>query len=393
MAGKSHVKRILFLIGEREFVSVQERLLHIPSRLAKSGFSVDVVTYKEELHEKAESFYKNTSNVKTIFLKSKPLIWSPQQRDDFVKIFIKHTFDFFIPDTDLKYWKTSAFDDFRGHIASYAFSGLESDYDLLIMPLPSSDEPPTTECDVFYSTLVFYAKEKGIPIVGLQIYPAIHTPPLFLRILDYFVVKEESELQYYQQYDISPERIFVLDDQLENYCITTVEDVYKNLMFDEQIAIGKDELGILIVNHSKYRPQIIEALQALSRLNIKKSTFFYKRGYYVRELSEDQIVDEILKPYIEKTGGNYYIVQEGSLVKLIMMCDIVVSATYIIPLGFAVKHFKDAVVYNPLVKTLDIHDNVSFVNNKDALAGVIMESYSKKQSRMSMTDIMKRILS
>lgn len=392
MAGKSHAKKILFLIGEREFVSVQERLLHIPLRLAKSGFDVDVATYKEELHEKAVSFYKNASNVRTIFLKSKPLIWSPQQRDDFVRIFIKHTFDLFIPDTDLKYWKTSAFDDFRGHIASYAFSGLEGDYDLLLMPLPSFDEPPSAECDVFYSTLIFHAKEKGIPIAGLQIYPVLHTPLLYRKILDYFIVKEEFEKEYYRGCSVGGDKIFVLNAPEDNYCLSTIEDIYKNLMFDEQISVETDEVAILIVNHPKYRPQIKEVLEALSKLNIKKSVFFLKRGYDVRELSEEQIIEEIIKPAIERVGGKYYIVQEGALVKLLMLCDVIIATTYIIPLNFALRYDKTAIVYNHLKSEGMFEDGVSFLNNRNALIKAVLSSYDKKRTYIPISDIVKRIV-
>lgn len=392
MAGKNHAKRILFPIGEKELASVQERLFHIPLRLAKAGFNVDIVTYKKDLYEKAESFFKDAVNITLKLMKSMPLVWSPQQRDDFVRIYIKHTFDLFIPETDMKYWKASAFDDFRGHIASHSFPGLGTDYDLLLMPLPSFDEPPSAECDVFYSTLVFYAKEKGIPVAGLQIYPVIHTPMLYLKIIDYLIVKELFEKEYYKKYGTEEDRIFVLDAPDENYCICTIEDTYKNLMFDKQLSVEKDEVAILIVNHAKYRPQINEVLQILSRLNIKKAVFFYKRGYDVRELSEDQIVDEIIKPYLETVGGKYYIVQEGALVKLIMLCDVIIATTYIIPLTFAVRYNKSAVVYNPLKKAIAFEDGVSCLNDKKALMNVVTNQLLKKQGYNSISDIVRRVI-
>jgi len=392
MAGNARAKRILFPLGEKELSSVQERLLHIPSRLAKAGFVVDVVTYNEEIHEKAKFFFKNTANVSPISLKSTPLVWSPQQRDDFVRIYIKHTFDLLIPETDLKYWKASAFDDFRGHIAPYSFSGLETDYDLLLMPIPSFDEPPSAECDVFYSTFIFYAKEKKIPIAGLQIYPVMHTPLLYKEILDYFIVKEEFEEEYYRKWGIEGERIVVLNGPEDNYCLSTIEDIYKNLMFDEQIDIGMDEIGILIVNHPKYRPQINEALEALSRLDIKKSVFFLKRGYDVRELSEEKIIEEIIRPSLEKVGGKYYIVQEGALVKILMLCDVIIATTYIIPLSFAAKYNKSAIVFNPLKSAATFEDGVSFLNDKKALMDAITAHLAEKQRYNFISDIVKRMI-
>jgi hypothetical protein len=385
-------KRILFLIGEREFISVQERLFHIPSKLAKAGFLVDVVTYNKEIFEKAESFFKNSVNINKILLQSTPLVWSPQQRDDFVRIYIKHTYDLFIPGTDLKYWKTSAFDDFRGHIASHAFSGLESGYDLLIMPLPSFDEPPSTECDVFYSTFIFYAKERKIPVAGLQIYPVIHTPLIYKKFLDYFIVKEDFEKEYYHKSGIENNKIFVLDALEDNYCLSTIEDIYRNLVFDEQINIGKDEIGILIVNHPKYRPQIKEALEALSQLNIKKSVFFLQRGYDVRELSEEKIIEEIIKPSLERVGGRYYVVKEGALVKLLMLCDVIIATTYIIPLSFAAKYNKLAIVFNPLKYAITLEEGVSFLNDKKTLIKAIAAHFSEKQKYNSIVDIVKRMI-
>lgn len=392
MAGNARAKRILFPIGEREFVSVQERLLYIPLKLAKKGFVIDVVTYNEEIYEKTRSFFKNAANVNPIFLKSAPLVWSPQQRDDFVRIYIKHTFDLLIPGTDMKYWKTSAFDDFRGHIAPYSFSVRGDDYNLLMMPLPSFDEPPLTECDVFYSTLVFYAKEKGIPIAGLQIYPVLHTPLLYRKIMDYLIVKEEFEKEYYRKCGVEGDKIFVLNAPEDNYCLSTIEDIYKNLMFDEQISIGADEVTVLIVNHPKYRPQINEVLEALSKLNIKKSVFFLKRGYDVRELSEEQIIEEIIRPAIERVGGKYYIVQEGALVKLLMLCDVIIATTYIIPLNFAVKYNKTAIVYNHLKSEGMFEDGVSFLNNRNALIKAVLASHDKKRTCIPISDIVKRMV-
>lgn len=384
-------KRVLFLVGEKELLSVQERLLHIPSKLAKAGFQIDVVTYKEDLYEKAKTFFKDTPNINLILLKSTQLVWSAQQRDDFVRIYIRHTFDLFIPGTDLKYWKTSAFDDFRGHIASQAFSGLKEKYAVLLMPLPSFDEPPSTECDVFYSTFIFYAKELKIPVVGLQIYPVIHTPLIYREIIDCFVVKDRHEKDYYQQCGIEDKNIFILDSPEDNYCLCTIEDIYKNLMFDEQINIPKDEISVLIVNHPKYRPQIKDALEALSRLNIKKSVFFLKRGYDVRELSEETIIQEIIMPSLEKVGGRYYVVQEGALVKLLMLCDVIIATTYIIPLSFATKYNKLAIVFNPLKYAETFEEGVSFLNDKKALINAIATHFSKKQQYISIADIVKRI--
>lgn len=386
------VRRILFPIGEREFVSVQERLLHIPLRLAKAGFSVDVVIYKKEIYEKADGFFKGINNINLIYLKSKPLIWSPHQRDDFVKIFIKHTFDLFIPGTDMKYWKTAAYDDFRGHIASYSFSGLGTDYDLLLMPLPSFDEPPSAECDVFYSTLIFHAKERGVPIAGLQIYPVIHTSLFYIKILDFFIVKEEFEREYYQKCGIEEKRVFVLDIPDENYSISTVEDIYKNLMFDEKISIEKDEIGILIINHPKYRPQINEVINVLCGLHIKKAIYFQKKGYFVRELSESQIIDELIKPIFEKAKMNFYIVEEGSIVKLLMLCDVIIATTYIVPLSFAAKYNKSAIVYNPLKKAMTFKDGVAYLNDKKALIDAVTNRLLKKQSYNSISEIVKRII-
>jgi len=391
VAGKTRAKRILFPLGEKELSSVQERLLHIPLRLAKAGFSVDIVTYKKDLYEKAESFFKDAANITLKLMKSMPLVWSPQQRDDFVKIFIKHTFDLYIPGTDMKYWKTAAFDDFRGHVSSHAFSGLEGSYDLLLMPVPSSDEPPSTDCDVFYSTVVFFAKENNIATAGMQIYPISHTPLIFLRAFDYFIVKETFEKEYYVNHGIEDDRIFILDAHEENYCLSTVEDTYKNLMFSDQISIERDEIGVLIVNHSKFRPQIKEIIEALSELNIKKSIFFQKRGYHIRELSEDQIVDELIRPVLAKAGGRHYIVQEGALVKVLMPCDVIIAPVYIIPLSFAVQHDKCSIVYNPLKKAMQFQDGVLFLNNKKSIMETVMAYFERKQNLTYISDIVKRI--
>jgi hypothetical protein len=148
----------------------------------------------------------------------------------------------------------------------------------------------------------------------------------------------------------------------------------------------------LIVNHPKYRPQIKEALEALSQLNIKKSVFFLQRGYDVRELSEEKIIEEIIKPSLERVGGRYYVVKEGALVKLLMLCDVIIATTYIIPLSFAAKYNKLAIVFNPLKYAITLEEGVSFLNDKKTLIKAIAAHFSEKQKYNSIVDIVKRMI-
>ncbi|MEW6417020.1 MAG: hypothetical protein AB1480_02740 [Nitrospirota bacterium] len=388
------MKRILFPIGEREMLATQGRLMYLPERIASPDVTVDIITYSNEVFEKTGNFWKNNNNINVVLSDPNPLVIPADFRDNLVKIFIPQIKDILIPDTDLSLWKVAAFDDFRGHISSFTFPDLKGDYDLMLLPFPSFDEPPPDKSDAFYSTIIFLAKERGIPIVALQIYPVFNTPVLFVKIADYFIVKSEFERQYYEQRGIEKGKIFILNDIKDCYCLDTIEDVYKNLLFDEQIKkieLTSDELVVLIINHPRFRAQIKEILKLLGSLNTPKTVFFLKRGYHVRDLSEDQIINDLIREDLKRIKGRFFIAEDGSLVTLLMLSDLIISTSYIIPLQFASKYNKVAVVFNPLFPKTPSHNGVTFINNLNVLLEVISLCISAKKTDVSIGDILKKV--
>lgn len=91
-------------------------------------------------------------------------------------------------------------------------------------------------------------------------------------------------------------------------------------------------------------------------------------------------------------GGRYYVVKEGALVKLLMLCDVIIATTYIIPLSFAAKYNKLAIVFNPLKYAITLEEGVSFLNDKKTLIKAIAAHFSEKQKYNSIVDIVKRMI-
>lgn len=382
------MQKILFPIGEKELSATQGRLLHIPDALAMSGYAVDILTYNDEGYSKAVDVYKNNDRVNVKITKARKVAVLYSFRDDLLKTFIKQTHHLFIPGTDVRLYKLTAFDDFWGHIESYTYPDIDvSKYNLILMPLPSDEDVPPPECNAFYSAICFMAKEKTIPLVGLQLYPVVHTPPVFIKTMDYFIVKEEHERKYLKQWGMTDEKIYLLTDEKEAYYLSTIEDTYKNLMINSGVDVAKNEICIVIINHPKFRAFIRDILIAVGRTDIPKIVLLMKRGYNVKELKEEDIINDIYMDVIKKIKGRAYIIDSESTARLLMVADIVVSPSYITPLKFAATYNKLSIVYNPLYKDTAYDDKVVFIDETKKLEDAVISLYNKKIARTYLSDI------
>jgi len=384
-------RKVLFVLNNGDIASTQGRILRLIFHLSKAEFLIDVMVHNQEIFDQVNESFTGNEFVTIIFQKGVSVYWEPQRRDDFVKIFINQVADIVIPGTDLPYWKTAAFDDFRGHISSHVYSDIATDYDLVLMPVPSSDEPPASDADILTTTVLFHAREHGIKIVGLQIYPAQQCPRIYMNMLDTIIVRSEIEYDHYIQEGLDQSRIKVLADSKDNYCIDTIEDTYKNMIYDPQIEITHDTLFILILNHAKYRSQMKQAIDVIASLEIKTCVCFAKSGYEIRDLTEDQIFDELIKPSLEKLNNPYYIIEADSMAKMLIMCDVLITSTYISPQKFAAGYDKGAIIYNP-IKCLDqVTDGINYCGNSQALEKRLLCEYDKKKAKSTIDEIVKEL--
>ncbi len=386
------VKKILLPLGEKELNATDYRILNCVDSLSAQGYYVDILTYNEEIFNKIQERCKNVINVNILIMNREFRFWTMKQRDSFAKTFISLYHDIIVPGTDFKFWKQVAFDDFLWHVTTEIFPKITGKYDLVLFPIPSFEEPPPGTCDVFYTNVFYYAKENNVPIAGLQIFPIYDIPPIFPRIIDYFIVKEDYEKDYYKSIGISEKNIFILEEIKGSYCLSTVEDSYKSLMLNKEISVDKDTLGIVIINHTKNRVQLQEIVNTIAELNIKKSVYFVLRNYSVRDLHENDIFNDYMKPHLEKKLKRFYTVEPGATVKALMSSDVIIATNYILLLGFAGRYNKKGIVYNPLRMEVPQVKDITFTTSREVLRDTILSQYKKKQATLMLDDIIKGIL-
>jgi hypothetical protein len=210
-------------------------------------------------------------------------------------------------------------------------------------------------------------------------------------MLDHYLVREDYEKDYYVQCGISPEHITVIDDIKDNYSISTIQDSYKALALDDSLDVPRDHIGIMVVNHGKNRAQLYEIIEAIGELDLPKSVFFVFLQYAVKELHEQDIFNDLTRPVLEREIKNFYTVDTGAMIKALMLCDVVVSTNYIVPLSFAGKYGKMGIVYNPLKEEILNYNDVSFTSSIKDLKEEIMNQYERKQNVATIPDVIKEI--
>lgn len=387
-AALSASRKILFLLNRSDVESTQGRILRLINGLADGKNCIDVLVHNHELHKEVENYFINLQAVNVIIQKGKSVYWEPQRRDDFVKIFIQQNMDMLIPGTDLPYWKTAAFDDFRGHISSHVYCNIDSNYDQIIMSIPSADDPLASEADIMATTVLFHAREMGIKTVGLQIYPAEQCPRIYMNMLDSIIVRSDTEKKHYLDNGCEQNKIRIMSDKYDNYCIDTIEDTYKNMIYDEQIKFEKKSLSILVLNHAKYRAQMKQAIDVIAELSIEKTVSFAKSGYEIRDLSEDDIFNDLIRPSLDKLKSTYYIVDASALAKMLMMCDVVIASTYIAPLIFANRYKKTAIIFNPTRCVDETREGIIYSGQEATLKQALVEAYQLKLHTDSFAELL-----
>jgi len=356
-------------------------------------FIVEVLTISKEVYGDINKKLGSTSSnihARTIVEESLPVTYD--LKDELGKNFVQYTYDMLVPGTDLKLWKPIAFDDFWGNISGSSFPEITGiDADMVLFPLMNYDEAISDVVDVFYTTLLFDAKEAGIQVAGYQVYPAVESGMLMAGLMDALIVRREYEKQFYVKKGIAPEKIWVLTDNKDIYSLSTIEDVYKNHLYNPQIAISRSELGVVVFNHARFRPQLREVLRVITETGIPVVLFLVRRKFVIREFTEDKIIEGVFFKDLKKIKGRFYLVEPGSVVPVVMISDVVISPSYISPLEFSALNGKDAWIYNPMNDTMSDDDGVTFIKSPDNLARSLKRAYKTKLDTVGMTDIINEL--
>ncbi len=377
--------KLLFTIDDNEFHSSQGRLLHLIRILVAEGYKVDILTPGDAVHAKAVETFSGNESVHVSLAKQVPVPLPDSFKDDLLKTFIKQTINLLIPETDMKIYKLSAFDDFRGFILPFTYPGIDvSPYSLILMPVISKENIPSMISDCFYSAVCFLAKEKKVPLIGLQTQPQVHNALLYAKLMDYIVVKDDWERNYMHQCGIEKERIFLLTDEREAYCLKSIEDPYMNDFLEfrdsKDLQIDKKDFCVVIINHPKFRTQIREVLSVIGQMDVPVVVFLVKFGYSVQELTEEDIIDSVYGDIIKKMKCKVYFAGRDTKSKLFLVSDIMIATTYWEILSLAVRYKKTAVVYNKIFRDLESGDGVIFMDDLNALKEMILKRYKEKKS-------------
>ena len=385
------MKRILFPLGDKEYAALER--LHLLLKSLSKNFIIEILTASKDIHEGISNKLKDCQNVTIRLALPKYLPFNFGFRDDLAKIFIQYTDNIYIPNTDLKLWKTAAFDDFWGHVSNISFPEITGiDADIVLIPIISFEDNPWEEADVFYTTVAFLARNAGIKIIGYQIYPVFNCLKLMPGLMDAIIVREEYEREFYSDNGIPPENIHLLIDERDIYSLSTIEDTYKNHLYNTQIEIGRDELGILVINHQKYRPQIKEIFNAIGQSGVATVLSLLKLDYHVREVTEDQIMERLYFDDIRKITDRFYLIESQSVVPIIMLSDIIISPAYVAPIELASRYRKKAFIYNPLYENRPDINGVNFVNSQSELTLLLKKAFSEKRELIGMKDILNYLL-
>lgn len=385
--------RILMPVGPKELASTDGRMLNMASALAKAGHSVDLLSYEDDLIGKAREKLGSTEGVRVLMHKSEDRFWSMMHRDDFARTFIKLYHDIEVPGTDFKFWKQVGFDDFLWNVNVNLFPRITVKYDLVLMPVPSTEESGSSKNDVFLTNVVYYAKEQKVPLAGYQLFPVYDAPIVFWRLFDYLIVRDDFEREYVGRCGFDGGRVHVVDDFTDAYAMATVEDTYKNMLFGEhKFDFAPGSLVVTVVNNPRNRPQLNEIFETIGSAKFEKEMIFCFVNFAVREYHEGDIFELMLRPVLEKTMKKFFVVQAGGIVKSLMFSDVIISTTHIVPLEFAARYGKTAVVYNPLRESPPISRGVSFVQTRQELARILDEASARKASAVTLSGAVERIM-
>jgi len=386
------MKKLLFPVSERDYFATSGRICHLLNELSKH-FIVDVLTISKRVYGDVNKKLGSTSsNIHVRVLMEEPRPVSDALRADLAKSFVQYTYDMVVPGTDLKLWKTTAFDDFWGHITGSSFPEIGSiGADMVLFPLMNYDEAISDDVDVFYTTLLFDAKEAGIKVAAYQVYPVVESGLLMARLMDALIVRKEYEKQFFIKKGIAPEKIWVLTDSKDIYSLSTIEDVYKNHLYNSQIAVSRSELGVVVFNHARFRPQLREMFGVLTETGIPVVLFLVRRNFAIREFTEDKIIEGAFLKDLKKIRGRFYLVDAGSVVPVVMISDVVISPSYISPVEFSAQHGKEAWIYNPMNDLMPDVNGVMFIKSPVNLAQSLKKAYKTKRDTVGMSDIIKEL--
>lgn len=261
--------RVLFAVGDADFGYTEGKIWHLVRRLRDhTGWDVVGVAHDREVGKKGQQLGLQVWNVEIV---SSQVEW--QEYYLTVDNMIRQTSDIIISGSDLPLWKILAMDEFKGSLILLGMklpSSIEAD--LVVVPLMSVDNNSKGSC-AFYTWMVSKAREKGIPVVGLEISPLGNKYTISQLPASRYAVKSEWSRKFLIRQGMAhPSQVSVLKRE-EAYLLWPGREEYAEAYLEKEptvrevLKIPPGRFTILIHHHVAFIRDMHRILEALAEVD------------------------------------------------------------------------------------------------------------------------------
>jgi hypothetical protein len=111
--------KLLLPLDAKQFYVNRGRLFRLVRILADDGYHVDILSFGNEVYDQAVEAFKGNEKVGISLVRQDIVSQTEGFKEDLLKTFMRQTHNLVIPETDMKIYKLSAFDDFQGFIMPF----------------------------------------------------------------------------------------------------------------------------------------------------------------------------------------------------------------------------------------------------------------------------------
>lgn len=319
--------RVFFAVGDADDNYTEGKIWRLAQRLREqTGWEVIGVTNEQDTAQGGE---KLGLPVQVIDINSPGV--SGDERLWAASRLIHTTADLCIPGSELLLWKVLALDDFVGSMLLFgAQPSLSLDADLFILPLMSVDNNSKGACGL-YTWMVAQARQKGIPVIGLEVSPLGNKTTLSHLPATHYAVKSAWARDFLIRRGLAqPSQVSVLRWE-EAYLLWPGQDDYTEAYLEKEtraraiLHTPADRFVIAITHHVNLLWEVREILAALAQVPgplsvvIRVSHQTFRRQYRERDI--------VLKTYDKQLRALPHVVidEQVGVGLLLQLADLVIS--------------------------------------------------------------------
>jgi hypothetical protein len=308
-----------------------------------------------------------------------------------------------LPNLNITFWKVSLLDDFVGSWET-EFHHIPPDFSsfsAVIVPFFSVSRPPSFG-GYYQFQLYRTAKEKGIPIIGVEIQTIDRRYYYQNLFYDYYIVKHKSSYVFLRELGIPEKRIFLLKKKYSSILSDSDYTFAANLkfLFDDLSLIPEVFSGkpvITLIHRLSERFAFRELLRALSQLSVDFTPVVVTHpDIHTISLREKEVVQQAYQDEIAKLPGRELLILEtprNNLSFLTLFSDIIISVSPHIVADYPFKS-DDILVFNPLYQhSVQYYPEIkNFFTKGTLLISYIEKRISSDQPRCSFRNVISKIV-